>query len=70
MAIGHGRQYVAALIEPDLDALAEWSARHGFGLPSYHDAKAHPDVQALIAAEVAKANARLGRASRVFAASP
>jgi long-chain acyl-CoA synthetase len=65
MAAGHGRRFVVALIEPDLDALAEWSARNGFGLPSYRDAKAHPDVQTLIAAEVEKANARLGRTESV-----
>jgi long-chain acyl-CoA synthetase len=65
MATGHGRQFVVALIEPDLDALAEWSGHRGFRFPSYRDAKADPDVLALIAAEVENANARLGRTESV-----
>jgi long-subunit acyl-CoA synthetase (AMP-forming) len=53
MAIGSGRDFVAALIFPDMSRLGEWAAEQGVNLADGMD---QPAIHALFAAELARVN--------------
>lgn len=65
VVFGEARKYVTALIELDLDAVLEWARLHGIPYTSYTALTQHPEIQRLIAAEVAAANAQLARVEQV-----
>lgn len=58
---GDGKKYLTALLVPEYDALNAWAAKRGIDTNDRDALLAHPDVQALIADSVAKANAQLAR---------
>ncbi len=64
---GDGRKYVVALIEIDYETVSEWARTHGVMYTGYTSLAHHPGVNALIAAEVEKANADLARVEQVKA---
>ncbi|KAB2967702.1 MAG: long-chain fatty acid--CoA ligase [Thermoanaerobaculia bacterium] len=64
VVVGDRRQFLCALIVPDFEALAPWAAGHGIG-GANAELAAHPEVRALIAAEVEKTNAHLARYEQI-----
>ena len=65
VVIGHGRKYVAALIEIDPDTVSSWARNNDVTYTGFASLTEHPRVAALIAGEVDKANARLARVEQV-----
>jgi long-chain acyl-CoA synthetase len=65
VAVGHGRQFVVAMVEPALEALAVWARDNGITTASYGELIRRPEVRALMAREIERANAALGRVERV-----
>jgi long-chain acyl-CoA synthetase len=63
--IGHGRKYVTALIEIDPDTVADWARSRDVGYTGFTSLTENPQVGALIAGEVEKANAQLARVEQV-----
>jgi len=64
---GEGRRYLVALLEVDGETVGEWAREHGVVHTGYGSLVAHADVQALIEAEVARANDDLTRVEQVKA---
>lgn len=65
VAIGHGRKYIAALIEIDPDTVSSWARGNDVTYTSFTNLAEHPRVAALIAGEIDKANAGLARVEQV-----
>ena len=61
VAFGHGRDFVAVLVNIDLDAVGDWAERRGIPYASYQELATRPEVGALVAGHVAKVNADLAR---------
>ncbi len=59
--IGDKRPYLSALIQIDLDNVAEWAQRKGIPFTTFKSLSRDPDVYRLIQEEVAKANKELSR---------
>ncbi len=56
---GDGREFVAAFINIDLEAVGNWAERNGIAYTSYTDLAARPRVYELIKGEVERVNAGL-----------
>src|SRR5215470_6390045 len=67
VVFGEGRKYLAALIEMDYETVAEWARGRGLTHTGYASLAAHPEVTRLLDAELARANASLGRVEQVKA---
>lgn len=65
VAVGHGRQFVVAIVEPALDEIVVWARDNGISADSYSGLICQPEISALIAREIENANAALGRVERV-----
>jgi long-subunit acyl-CoA synthetase (AMP-forming) len=65
--IGHARKYLTALIEIDFDAIADWARANDVAYTGFTSLAAHPAVQRLLDAEVARANRELSRVEQVKA---
>jgi long-chain acyl-CoA synthetase len=65
VVIGHGRKYIAALIEIDPDTVSSWARSNDVAYTGFTSLAEHPRVAALIAAEVDKANAGLARVEQI-----
>src|SRR5207302_1829885 len=61
MVVGHARKYLAALIEIDYDAVADWARNHDVAYTGFTSLAQHAAVQRLIAAEIERANVALAR---------
>jgi long-chain acyl-CoA synthetase len=59
MLVGHGREYLAALVELDFDITAEWARAHGITYTGFTNLVLNPKTIQLMDAEVAKANEAL-----------
>jgi long-chain acyl-CoA synthetase len=59
VAIGDKKKYVSALVTLDPEAMIEWSAQHGVQGLSAEELAGHPEVRALIQAEIDKRNEQL-----------
>jgi long-chain acyl-CoA synthetase len=64
---GDGRKYLVALLEVDAETVIEWARARGLVHAGYASLIAHADVVALVAGEVARANADLTRVEQVKA---
>ena len=64
---GEGRKYLVALLEVDYEAVAEWARAHEVVHAGYASLVARPEVVALIAGEVERANRDLARVEHVKA---
>ena len=64
---GEGRKYLAALVELDFETVVEWARARNLAHTGYASLAAHPDVLALLAAEIEKANVGLARVEQVKA---
>ncbi|HUH05669.1 MAG TPA: AMP-binding protein [Kofleriaceae bacterium] len=67
VAIGDARKFVAALIQIEYDTVGDWATRRNLPYTSFSDLAAKPEVVALIAAEVDRANELLARVEQVRA---
>jgi len=59
VAFGDGRPMVVAMIAIDMQIVGTWAERRGLAYTSFMDLSRKPEVAALIADEIAKANATL-----------
>ena len=59
VTFGHERDYVAAFVNIDLDAVSNWAERNNISYASYQELAAHPRVYALVKDCIAKVNADL-----------
>jgi long-chain acyl-CoA synthetase len=59
VVFGHGRDFCAAMINIDLEAVGSWAERNGVAYSSYQELAALPQVYDLIAGHVARVNADL-----------
>lgn len=61
VAFGDGRDFSAAFINIDLQAVGNWAERNNIAYASYQDLAGHPDVYRIIAGHVDETNRRLAR---------
>jgi long-chain acyl-CoA synthetase len=59
VCIGHGRPFVAALLNIDLGSVGSWAERRGIAYTSYTDLAQKPEVYALVGQEVERVNRSL-----------
>jgi long-chain acyl-CoA synthetase len=59
VCVGHGRPYVAALVNIDLGSVGNWAERRGIAYTSYTDLSQKPEVYELIRGEVERVNRSL-----------
>ncbi len=64
---GHARKYLTALIEIDYDTVADWARTNDVAYTGFTSLAAHPRVEALIRAELDRANAGLARVEGIKA---
>jgi long-chain acyl-CoA synthetase len=65
MVIGHGRNYLTALLEIDFDTVADWARSRNIAYTGFTSLAQHPEIEKLLAAEVARANAMLARVETI-----
>jgi long-chain acyl-CoA synthetase len=61
VAFGHGREFCAAFINIDLQAVGNWAERNSIAYASYQELAGHPEVLKIILGHVGEANERLSR---------
>ena len=59
VAFGHERDYAAAFVNIDLDAVSNWAERNDISYASYQELAAHPRVYDLVSDCIAQVNADL-----------
>jgi long-chain acyl-CoA synthetase len=67
IVLGHGRKYLAALIEIDFDAVAEWARSNNVPYRGFTSLAGEPRVTALVARALGEANAQLARVEQIKA---
>ena len=65
MVIGHGRKYLAALVEIDYDTVSDWARSRNVAYTGFTSLALHPEVAKLVAAEIERANASLARVEQL-----
>ncbi|MBI2753599.1 MAG: hypothetical protein HYX46_08830 [Betaproteobacteria bacterium] len=65
MVVGHGRKYVTALVEIDYDTVSAWARSRNVAYTGFTSLALHPEVAKLVAGEIERANAALGRVEQV-----
>ncbi|MBA3447018.1 MAG: AMP-binding protein, partial [Pseudaminobacter sp.] len=61
VAYGDGREFAAAFINIDLQAVGNWAERHNIAYASYQELAGHPRVYQMIADNVDETNLRLSK---------
>jgi long-chain acyl-CoA synthetase len=61
VAFGHGRDFAAAFINIDLQAVGNWAERNNIAYASYQELAGHPRVYEMIARNVDETNLRLSK---------
>lgn len=67
VVFGHARKYLCALIEMDLDTVADWARSRDIPYTGFTSLAENPQVNRLIADEIEKANADLARVEQIKA---
>jgi len=67
VVVGDRRNFIAALVQIEYDAVSDWATRRGIAHTSYADLSARTEVIELIRVEVDKANELLSRVEQVRA---
>ena len=62
---GHARKYLTALVEVEYDMVADWARSHDVSYTGFTNLVQCPEVVAMIAGEVEKANVHLARVEQV-----
>jgi len=65
MVIGHARKYLTALIEIDFDTVSDWARARNVRYTGFTNLAQHPEVQKLLAEEIARVNADLSRVEQL-----
>lgn len=65
IVVADRRKFVAALIQVDFETVSKWAESRGIAFTHFRSLAEHPDVRALIEAEVDAANAQLAEVSRI-----
>lgn len=65
VAIGHDRDFAAAMINIDLQAVGNWAERNNVSYASYQELANHPTVYEMIAAHVREVNRQLANEPNV-----
>ena len=65
VAVGHARPYVAAMINIDMEVLANWAERQGLAYTGYTDLAQNPATYRLIHDEIQRTNETLAPSQRV-----
>lgn len=61
VAFGDGREYAAAFINIDLQAVGNWAERNNIAYASYQELAGHPEVYRIVAGHVDETNRRIAR---------
>lgn len=61
VAFGDGRDYAAAFINIDLQAVGNWAERNNIAYASYQELASHPEVYKIVAGHVDQTNRRLAK---------
>ncbi|MDX2201470.1 MAG: AMP-binding protein [Hyphomicrobiaceae bacterium] len=64
---GHGRKYLTALIEIDMDTVADWARAHDVAYTGFTNLAENPRVVALLGQEIERANRQLARVEQIKA---
>ncbi len=64
---GHARKYLTALVEIDFDTVSDWARSHNVAYSGFTSLAHHPEVEALLKAEIERANAQLARVEQIKA---
>jgi len=67
IVFGHGRKYLAALIEIEADTVADWARSHDVAYTGFTSLAGNPEVAQLIGVEVERANGELSRPEQIKA---
>jgi long-chain acyl-CoA synthetase len=67
IVFGHGRKYLTALIEIDLDAVSDWARNNDVSYTGFTSLATNAQVQALLAQGIERANADLARVEQIKA---
>jgi long-chain acyl-CoA synthetase len=67
VVFGHGRKYLTALIEIDLDTVADWARSHDVAYTGFTSLAQNERITALISGEIDKANVQLARVEQIKA---
>jgi long-chain acyl-CoA synthetase len=62
---GHGRKYLTALIEIDLDTVADWARTQNVAYTGFTSLAQNRQVECLIESEIDRANAQLARVEQI-----
>ena len=65
VVIGDKRKYLTALLVLDEDNISTWAREHALTYTTYGDLATHPDVHALVSAEVEAVNKQLARVETI-----
>ncbi len=65
VTLGQGKEWVAAMINIDMQSVGSWAERKNMGYTSYTDLSQKPEVYELISNEVKKVNASLHREEKL-----
>lgn len=61
VAFGDGREFAAAFINIDMQAVGNWAERNNIAYASYQELAGHPEVYRIVAGHVDETNRRLAR---------
>lgn len=64
---GHGRKYLTALVEIDMDTVADWARAHDVAYTGFTNLAENPRVVALLGQEIERANRQLARVEQIKA---
>jgi long-chain acyl-CoA synthetase len=67
VVFGHGRKYLAALVEIDFETVADWARSNDVAYTGFTNLTQHPRVQGLIRRELDRANGELSRVEQIKA---
>ncbi len=64
---GHARKYLTALVEIDYETVSDWARGRSVAYTGFTSLASHPEVERLLAGEIARANGELARVEQVKA---
>jgi long-chain acyl-CoA synthetase len=65
VVFGHGRKYLTAIVEIDFDTVADWARANDVSYTGFTSLTAHPRVEVLLKAEIARVNDALARVEQI-----
>lgn len=65
VVFGHGRKYLTAIVEIDFDTVADWARANDVAYTGFTSLTAHPRIEGLIEAEIARINDELARVEQI-----